>query len=262
MNSIFNLINLISDNILPFGMVVTRLAIIIFSIPPFNSRTIPNNVKVLLSLSMALIIFPSVGVSLDIMSLDYFEIFSYIASELIFGLVIGFIVAAVFAGMQAAGRIVDINNGFGFSQIVDPVSNISTTPTSNFFTVLAATLFVTIGGHNLLIGAIVKSYVVAPIGKVIFQSAVLEILIRSFGDIIIIGLKIAAPIMATLILTEVVLAVMARIIPQIPVFIVGFPLKILVSLVAVAYTMVNTVPYLQGLFENSFMDIDNLLRLL
>jgi len=262
MNSLFNLVNLISDNILPFGMVVTRLSIIIFSIPPFNSRTIPNNVKVLLSLSFALLIFPMVGIKLDIMNLNYFEIFSYLASEVIFGLVIGFIVSAVFAAIQAAGRIIDINNGFGFSQIVDPVSNISTTPTSNFFSVVAATLFVTIGGHNLLIGAIVKSYIAAPMGKVVFQSGILEILIGTFGNILVVGLKIAAPIMATLILTEIVLAVMARIIPQIPVFIVGFPLKILVSLVAVAYTMVNTIPYLQGLFENSFMDIDNLLRLL
>lgn len=262
MGNTFSFLNLISYNILPFGMVVTRVATIFFSIPVFNARRIPNSIKLFFSLSFTLLIFPIVGISLDIMKLNYFEIFSFLISEFIIGLIIGFVITAVFSAIQMAGRIIDINNGFGFSQIVDPVSNINATLTSNFFGLIAMTIFFIMGGHNLLIGAIVKSYEMLPPGRVEFKPEVIEILIRSFGNILVIGLKIAAPVAASLILTEVALAVMARVIPQIPIFIVGFPLKILVSLVILALIMINTVPYLQSLFNDSFVNIKYLLKFL
>lgn len=262
MGNTFNFLNLVSNNILPFGMVVTRVSAIFFSIPVFNTRRIPESVKLFFSLSFTVLIFPMLGISLNIMDLNYFEIFKFLASELIVGLIIGFIVTAVFSAVQMAGRIIDLNNGFGFSQIVDPVSNTSATVTSNFFGIIATTLFFIMGGHSLLIGAIIKSYEILPPGRFEFRPEVLEILVRSFGNILVLGFKIAAPVAATLVLTEVALAVMGRVIPQIPIFIVGFPLKIMVSLLIVALTMINTIPYLQDLFNDSFVNINYLLKFL
>jgi flagellar biosynthesis protein FliR len=243
-------------------MVVTRIATIFFSIPALNARVIPNSVKLFFSLSFALLIFPVVGISIDIASLNYYEIFRFLASELIIGLIIGFIVTAIFSAIQMAGRIIDLNNGFGFSQIVDPVSNINATLTSNFFGIIAVTIFFIMGGHSTLIEAIVKSYEMLPLGKVEFKPEVIEILVRSFGDILVVGFKIAAPVASSLVLTEIALAILARVIPQIPVFIVGFPLKIMVGLLVIALTMINTVPYLQSLFNGSFVDIKYMLKFL
>ncbi|MBN2072694.1 MAG: flagellar biosynthetic protein FliR [Actinobacteria bacterium] len=260
MTNTFNFLNLVSNNILPFGMVVTRIFAIFFSIPVFNTRRIPNSIKIFFSLSFAVLIFPMLSININIMDLDYFEIFRFLASELIAGLIIGFIVTAVFSAIQMAGRIIDLNNGFGFSQIVDPVSNVSSTVTTNFFGIIATTLFFVTGSHGILIGAIARSYEMLPAGRFEFRPEVLEILLRSFGDILVIGFKIAAPVAASLVLTEVALAIMARVIPQIPIFIIGFPLKIMVSILILALTMINTVPYLKDLFNDSFVNIGYLLK--
>lgn len=261
MTDSFDFLNLVSVNVLPFIMVITRIGSIFFTIPPFRNNGLPHSVKLLFSLAVTLLVFPLVGIELNIMELSYFEIFYYLFSEFLLGLVISFMVTIVFAAIQLAGRIIDLNSGFGFSNLVDPVTQDTITVTSKFYSVVAATLFFLIGGHRLLLQAALESYRLIPLGSFRFSQQALNILIRAFGDIFIIGFRIAAPIMAALFLTEVALAILSRAIPQIRVFLIGFPLKISVTFLIIALTLINTVPYLQGLFEDSFVNIQYFLKL-
>jgi len=141
MTGSFQFLNLVSANILPFIMVVTRLGTIIFTIPPFRNNNIAPSVKAMFTLAFSMLIFPVVGIELDLMDLNYLEIFMFLASEFLLGLVISFIVTIIFAAVQLAGRIVDLNSGFGFSNIVDPVTQDTVTITSQYYTVLSTTLF-------------------------------------------------------------------------------------------------------------------------
>lgn len=260
MKNSFDLLNYISSNILPFILVLTRIGVIFFTIPPFMRNNIPNQIKALFTLAFAFIIFPIVMVEMDLNSMSYFDVFARIASEFIFGLVIAFMVTVVFTGVQVAGRFIDLNSGFGFSNIIDPMTQEEVTITSKFYFICAVTIFFVIGGHSLLVRAIAESYNFMPMGQFSLNSQAVGTIIRSFGDIFIIGFKIAIPVMASLFLTEVALAILSRAIPQIRVFLIGFPLKISVTFIVIALTLINTVPYLQGLFEDSFVNIDYIMR--
>ncbi len=256
----FEFLNAVSANILPFIMVVTRIGAIMFTIPPLRENNLPQSVKLLFTVSVSFLVFPLVAIQLDIAALNYFEIFTYLATEFLMGLVIGFMVTIIFAGIQMAGRLIDLNSGFGFSNLVDPVTQDTITVTTQFYSVISVTLFFIIGGHRFLVQAAVESYRLVPLGAYIFSSQALSILVRGFGDIFLIGFRIAAPIMAALFITEVGLAILSRAIPQMRVFLIGFPLKISVAFLIMSLTLVNTVPYLQGLFEDSFLNISNFIR--
>ncbi len=262
MTDIFGLLNLVSNNILPFFMVFTRIAAIFLIIPFLHSARIPNNVKILISLTFTILIFPIVKTDLNIAELNYFEIFSNIISELLMGLAIGFFITIVYSAIQGAGRLIDFSSGFGISAVLDPVNNISATVTTNFYSIIATTLFFMIGGHRIIISGVAQSYAIIPLGKFTLNSAAVQMLSRSFSDIFLIALKVSAPIMAALFLTEIALAILTRSIPQINVFVVGFPLKIAAGLLIVGFTLINTVPYMETLFKNSFLNIDYFLKVL
>lgn len=256
----FDFLNLVSLNMLPFLMVVTRLGTILFIIPPFRSNNIPNLIKVLITLAITIIIFPLVSIDIDIIQLSYFEIFNYIITELLVGITIGFIISVIFTAVQFAGSLIDFNSGFGFSNVIDPLTQENITITSKFYLLIATTLFFTINGQSLVIGAVVESYDILPLGVFKLNIESIGFLLRLFANIFSIGFKIAAPLTVTLFLTEVALAVLARAIPQMNVFIIGFSLKISVLFILLAVTLINTVPYMQSLFEDSFLNIKSFFK--
>lgn len=250
---------MVSKNILPFLMVVTRIGIVFFTIPPFRNRSLAPFLKVLISLALAIIIFPVISVEIDIRAMTYFEIFTHIAAEFLVGLLLSFMIAIIFIAAQFAGSLIDINSGFGFASVINPLTQDNVTLTSNLYFIIAAVLFFTIGGHNLVIGAIAESYRVMPIAEFKLNQQSIQLLIRAFADISTIGFKIAAPVVSTLFLSEIALAILARSVPQMHVFIIGFSLKISVLFIIISITLINTVPYLQGLFEDSFFNLKNII---
>jgi flagellar biosynthetic protein FliR len=222
----------------------------------------PNSVKVLISLTFTILVFSTVKAELDIFELNYFEIFTKIISELLVGVSIGFLITVAYSAIQGAGRLIDLLSGFGFSAIIDPVNNSNATVTTNFYSIIATTLFFIIGGPGILINGIAQSYSVIPLGKFTINAAATQMLARSFSDIFLTALKIAAPIMAALFLTEIALAILTRAIPQLNFFVVGFPLKIAATLLLLGFTLINTVPYMQVLFNDSFMNMEYFLKVL
>lgn len=260
MGNLFYILNSTSSNIMPFFMVFTRIASIFLVIPFLHSSRIPIPVKLLISMTFTILVFPIVKTEIDITALSYFEIFYKIASELLIGISIGFIITVVYSAIQGAGRLIDLMGGFGFSSVLDPINNSNTTVTSDFYSIIATTLFFTIGGHRILITGIAQSYSLVPLGAFTLNSSAIQILSRSFAGIFLMALKVAAPLMATLFLTEIVLAILSRAIPSLNIFVIGFPIKIAVTVLITGFTLVNTVPYFEVLFKESFINMDYFLK--
>ncbi len=257
----FEFLNIISLNIFPFLLIVTRLGIVFFTIPPFKQGGFPNLIKVLITLAFSLIVLPVLSVKIDIKTLSFLEIFYYISIEFLIGLLISFVISIVFIAVEVAGNLIDFNSGFGFASVIDPLTQQNTTLTSKFYLLISIVIFFIINGHSLLISAVVESYKKMPLGFFKINQDLINFFIKCFSSIFMIGLKIAAPIIATLFITEVSLAVLARAIPQLNVFLVGFSLKIAILFIFLSVMLINTVPYLQGLFEDSFLTFKGLFAL-
>jgi flagellar biosynthetic protein FliR len=154
---------------------------------------------------------------------------------------------------QIAGRFIDVQLGYGMANVVDPMSDIQTSILSRFKGILAIAIFLSIDGHHLLINAVHNSLEFVPFDPTLFKNEAYQGIIRLSADIFIISMKISAPVVVTLILTDVGMGIIARIVPQMNVFIVGFPLKILLGVAMLILSM----PFIIKLFEGLLLEMNN-----
>jgi len=203
-----------------------RFLAFFMTFPLMNTRGVPMRVKIGLAALTALIVNPECPVVFD----SNWLWISLIIQEIIVGLVLGFVVSIVFAIIYFAGQLIDVPIGFGMASIFDPATGAQMPVFSQFYYLLALAFFLAVDGHLWVLGALAKSYTYLPINSFFAMDVGLEVLVVLTKQIFLIGLQIAAPIMGTILLLDVVLGVITRTIPQLNVFILGFPLKILLGL--------------------------------
>lgn len=228
-----------------FLLVFVRMTGLFVIAPIFSRRSIPTTFKVGLSFLLALILMNTLAVqNLE----NYTNLLQYtllIAKEFIVGITIGYVAYLVFISIYMAGQVIDMQIGFGMVNVIDPMSNIQVPITSNFYFILSMLLFLMANGHHLLIRALFESFKIIPLGSAVFDQDLLNDILRISGNIFIIGFKISAPIVAAILITDVALGVISRTVPQLNVFVVGMPLKILLG-VAV---MILTIPLFISITE-------------
>lgn len=248
-----------------FLLVFVRISTIMALMPVFGSQSIPVQGKVAFWLILSLIIFqvqPS-----NFTSLQQPQVFAgfilSVLKEIVFGLVIGFVSSLLFTAIQFGGWLIDSEIGFGFVELVDPFNEEPVTVLGQFQVILFTILFLLFNGHYFFILAINQSFEIIPLAGIKFDSnGIVTSFIALFSGIFTCAIKFAAPIFVTLLITEVALGVVARTVPQINIFFVGMPLKIVVGLL----TAILVLPMLSTLFKKTFelliIDINKLIRLM
>jgi len=141
--------------------------------------------------------------------------------------------------------------GFGVVNVIDPQTQAQVSITAQFHNILAVLIFLAADAHHIIIGAIVQSFDLINPAQVDFSNVTPEIILRYFSTMFVIAIKIAAPIMAILFFLSVGLGLVARTVPQMNVFIVGFPLQIGVGLLMVALAM----PFFSIVLQNQISEM-------
>ncbi|MFQ5720034.1 MAG: flagellar biosynthetic protein FliR [Acidobacteriota bacterium] len=149
-----------------------------------------------------------------------------LARELLVGAVVGFLARCVLAGLEFSAEIASRQMGLNLSATLDPANNSPVTPLTSFQRLLVAALFFALGGHHLLMVAMVRSYDVLPIGSAVLGGAGAATLARAVSGVIETGLLAAAPVVVISITVEIVMMTVGRAAPQIPMLLVGYPAKI------------------------------------
>ena len=144
------------------------------------------------------------------------------------GLALGFVAVLVFSVFQSAGSLIDLFSGLTIAQVYDPLSGSASGSFGRFYQLLATTLLFAIDGHLLLVRGFLTSFDAAPLTE-ISTGAGAEVLTRGIGLFFLAAIEIAAPLLAALFLTEVALGLLSRAAPQMNVFVLGIPLKILLT---------------------------------
>ncbi len=227
----------------------------------FGHKDIPIKVKAILSFSLAILILPLVPPSGGFVSSNLLGIILVLFKEVSFGVLIGFASLLIFVGIQLAGQLIGFQMGFAIVNVIDPGSQIQISIIAEFKYLVAMMIYLSINGHYFLISAIAQSFQLIPPGKVNFTNETGVLMTRMVVDIFNIGLKIGAPAIIALFLTSVSLGIIARTVPQMNVFIVGFPLKIGVGLMILAAAL----PYFGNIFYKLLMasqiNISNLIMI-
>ena len=182
--------------------------------------------------------------------------------EFVIGACIGFIPFLRFSARYIAGQLIDMKIGFSMVNVLDPVSNIQIPITANFYYILCMLMFITVNAHHMVILSISRSYAIIPLGSLNVGGDAIRTLIRLFSDVFTVGFRLAAPIVFTTLLTDVALGIISKAMPQINVFMVGMPLKILVGIVIIIVTMPAMITILGGLFNNIGQETFNFMNVL
>ncbi|MBU5314242.1 flagellar type III secretion system protein FliR [Tissierella carlieri] len=235
-----------------FLLVMVRTSGIFIFSPFFSSQNIPNIMKIGLSFSVSLLITSTLSISPDFSN----EILILlILKELMVGVIIGFISYAFFSAFYVMGQIVDMKIGFGMANVIDPQNRIQVPLMGNFYYILSFLLLMSFNGHHLIISALVDSYKFLPIGGFKYTGDTMNLLINSLSKSFEIGFKLSTPIVAIIFLTDVVLGIISKTIPQMNVFVVGMPLKVLIGLLIILISMPIFFTVINGIFDLIVNDI-------
>ncbi|RLJ71532.1 flagellar biosynthetic protein FliR [Hydrogenivirga caldilitoris] len=223
------MITLDTNSLLTISLLFFRVFAFVVMVPFFGTFFLPNFVRAYLSFAIAVSIFMLSDLKpIEINSVAEFLKLSL--QEALFGFLAGFFLRLLFDSIFVAGEVIAVNTGLGFLMMFLPQQP-QTTVLAGFSTLLASTLFLTLGGAEAVYVGLVKSLQGFPLGSfdlyLLNGKALLNLFYSSFST----GVKLALPVLIASLLTNVILAVVNRFIPQINVFMVGLPLQITVGLV-------------------------------
>lgn len=245
-----------------FLLLFGRISGLFLSAPIFGSRQIPGRVKVLIIVVLAatLAFFVPVHHALEIMTPIHF--LAAIVVEILIGYSIGFVVYILFGAIQLAGQLMDMQMGFGIVNVVDPQTGTQIPLLGNLTQTLALLVYLAVDGHHYLLQALAQSYKLIPVLGFNIDTSFTRLLIEISVYMFIIAVKIAAPIVIAVLTTDIAMGFIARTVPQMNVFIVGLPLKILVGLITLFFMLPIYIWIYSLLFARFYEYLDRIMLLM
>jgi flagellar biosynthesis protein FliR len=237
-----------TPEILRFVVVLLRVSGIMLFAPFFSNQAVPLQIRAAFALVVAYVLAPSLPLGAIPSSFGLTDITGLAAGEILSGVLLGFAASCVFAGMQFAGQIISFQLGFSLINQIDPQTNVEAPVFSFIHNYVGLLFFILINGHHWLLLAISDSFGPLPIGGFRIHGSVLGWLLELTAQILVIGLRIAGPVIVVTTITDIVLGILGRAAPQIQILIVGMPLKILVGFGCVSFSFYFLPRYLQDIF--------------
>jgi len=231
-----------------FFLIFFRVGAILMSIPVFDSKSIPLFFKIALAFATSIILFPMLRVDPVPMATSVLALAVGVTGEILLGLIIGFSVKLIFAGIQLAGQLAGYQMGMALANVMDPSSSQQVPLLAQFNNLFGLLIFISINAHYLFIRALTHSFEMVPPLNVNFSGSLMEHLIKMSGNIFVIGIQVGAPVIAALLITSVAFGLIARTVPQMNVLIVGMPLKIVIGLLFLGISL----PYFSAFLKKIF----------
>lgn len=241
-----------------FFLASIRVIGMLITSPIFSLRQIPAFVKVALSIILGILISSTISPEGIVVSMSGFELVLSCGRELIIGVSIGYIANLIFSSVRTSAQLMDFNIGFSMAQYYDPSTAGTSTPLERFFNWVAMVIFLTFNFHHIIISAVLKSFEVAPIGKLALSSGSFVSVMNTFSNSFYIAIQLAAPIVIVLFITDLTLGLIARTVPQLNIFILGMPVKVLVGLLAITAILPGLTHMYVKTFDGLSKNIMNL----
>jgi flagellar biosynthetic protein FliR len=213
-----------------FLMLFVRITALVVTAPVLGYQAVPAQVKVAFGLFLALVFYPLASAQGSELDTRLLPLAIVALKEAAVGLLLGFVLSLLFAGARFAGDIIGFSMGFSLANVFDPESAQSVSLVGQFFYLVSVLLFILLNGHHFVLEALQLSYTAVPIGGLGLHMLLGQGIVKLTGFIFVVALKLAAPVIVALFLIDVGLAVLARVVPQMNIFMVSFPLKIMVGL--------------------------------
>ncbi|MCX2727950.1 flagellar biosynthetic protein FliR [Thermomicrobium sp. 4228-Ro] len=240
---------LIPSSIALFVLIVTRIGLVLTLLPGFGSQAVPLPARVPLAVVLALVLSPFAPAGDNALSLPF--VFAVaLAREIVIGLALGLAVAAVFAAIEMAASLIGYQLGFGLAATFNPAFGTHGTALNTLYLTLAALVLFGTNGHHLLIGALARTFALLPPGTRMPDADTPLALIGLTGAMFADALRIGLPIAGSLLVADIGLGLLNRMVPQMSVFFVGLPAKILLGF----FVLLLSIPFLLQLLAGVTTD--------
>jgi flagellar biosynthesis protein FliR len=214
-----------------------RLSALFLLTPLLYAFEVPPTIRLLLivGLAVALAIGMPGTSAREALALSSGQFIAAAATELALGATLALGILVAFAAISFAGRLMDVQIGFGLAQVFDPVTQREIPVLSAAFDKLGVIVFFLVDGHHALLRGVAYSLERFPLGRAWSIDAAAPWIIKQVGALFALGFALAAPVVVCLLMTELALGVLARNLPQMNMFVIGAPVKIAVGLAALAF---------------------------
>ena len=241
-------LNLPIEDVYRFMFVLVRVASMLFVIPFFESRNVPVLVKVGLAMAVAWLLLPQVHTQPPSIETSPVAFVLGLVSEIVIGLIIGFLLQLLFVGIQLAGQTAGFQMGFAIANVVDPASSMQIPMLSQFLNIFALMLFLCLDIHYYFIKALMDGFEIIPFWSARLDGNIFQLLTHAVSNAFLIAVKIGAPVMVALLLTSVALGLIARTVPQMQIFIVAMPVKIVLGMLFLGFSLPFCANFLKSIF--------------
>lgn len=227
--------------LLTMALLLSRILPVILLSPFLGGDLTPTEVKLGVALSLGLILFPGVVDRTQYIPVSALPFLLLLLKELFIGLALSMVVGAVFHAANVAGTLIDTMAGTTMAQVMVPQMQQQVTIFASFKLQLAVVLFLTLNGHLVVFDAFADSLLFIPLDQFPAFSkgawAFFELILRVFGELMKVGLALAAPVMVAAFLTDLSLGIVNRVAPQIQVYAISMQIKPMVTVLLVLVTL-------------------------
>jgi flagellar biosynthetic protein FliR len=242
-----------AQTVAAFLLVLGRLAPLFVLAPMFSSKMVPARVRGIAAVGLAMGMTP-VALKGAPLSLEEADLASLLIKEILVGLAFAFAIGAFIAAIGVAGSFLDNSIGFSFGSLVDPLTGSQGTILAQLYGLLGVMIFIAIGGDAWAIQGIARTYELVPLEALPDMRALSAGALDAFVGLSVAAIELAAPILLALLVTDAAFGMVARAVPQVNVFSVGFPAKVLVGLILLAATLPFAATWLADGLAGSISD--------
>jgi flagellar biosynthetic protein FliR len=234
-----------------FFLVLIRVSAILVMFPFFSARVIPTLIKAGLALVITIVLFPVINNQMVAFPGTLLGVAQLILAELIIGMTLGLMVQIFFEGVRMMGQMVGFQTGFAITNVLDPQSGMQVSIFANTAYLLAIVLFLLLNGHHILLNAVKNSFDIINVGSFGLNVGMLKKMTKISGDMFVIAVKIGAPPIAALLFTNLAFGLITKLMPQMNIMIVAFPVQICIGLfffgISLNVLLVFMKSYVEGL---------------
>jgi flagellar biosynthetic protein FliR len=227
-------------------MVGLRVSGVVLFAPFFSSAVIPSRMKVALVITITAVLYPVYSAHLPSFSVSQWPVI--VGSEMLVGIAIGMATNAVIEGAQLAGQILSVQMGYSLVNILDPNTQVENTVVALFHQGVALLIFLMLGVHHWILRAIAHSFEYLPPGTATLNPLLSQALLHEGAVVLELGLQIAAPVLAATLLADLVLGLLGKASPQMPLMLLGPAVKSMLGVLLLA----ATIGFWPKLFERTF----------